>query len=168
MGKILLSILMLSTSFQLALTALSAEEKSDSKKDAIPDVLAIKGGKLTLEQAIQLALERNHDLLSTRLDAAMSDSQSLQYQAKYDIYLNAAAGIEYEKVPKAQWAGNNYKDRTSYTAGGSISKSFSTGTTFSAGMNQTKSTMSIVRQDAAGNYIDSGDRTSYVPVAFAT
>ncbi len=159
-------MLMMSTSFHFAL--LADDSIDTAKKNEIPEVFASKGGKFTLEQAIRLALERNHDLLSTRLEAAMSDSQTRQYDAKYDIYLNASAGIEYQKTPKAMYGSEGYKNRTAYTAAGSIAKSFSTGTTFSAGVNQTKSDASIVTKDASGKYIDSGTRTSYVPVMFAS
>ncbi|HEY1405933.1 MAG TPA: TolC family protein [Spirochaetota bacterium] len=166
MRKIVLSILLLSTPFHLIVFA---QEQPDAKQtESLPAILTAKGQKLTLEQAIQLALERNHDLLSTRLEAAMSDSAYRTYDAKYDITLNASAGIQYQKTPPKLYETTNYKDQTTYMASGSVMKTFSTGTTFSAGVTETNSKTNVVAANDKGEFVNVGNQSVYVPVLFAT
>jgi outer membrane protein TolC len=134
MRKKLILMMLAAVLSPVALFAQGKQDSSDAAASDKPEFTLI-GQTLTIEQAIKIALERNQDILSARLDAAMSDSASQQYQGKYDFMLKAEGGLRYQEYPAAL-QGQNGKDQTAYDATASIAKMFSTGTTVSAGFTE--------------------------------
>jgi outer membrane protein TolC len=162
MRRALLSFILLSIPFCAELFAQSGASSADETKAVPPvyvNIFLEKDRKITIEEAVRLALDRNPALLSARLDAAMSDSSYRQFQAKYDTYFNADAGVKYQQFPERQYDKYGAKDQTVYDATASLSRSISTGTTIAAGVTQnyTRAT------DPYGN-VGKG----YYPVMFAS
>jgi outer membrane protein TolC len=135
MKKILVLFISISLSGALLAQEVKKDEaaKSESKKD-VP-VFAEKGQKLTVPQIVKLALERNSDLLSARLDATTSDSAYQKFQSKYDIYFGADGGIRYQDYPELNW-GKYGKYDNDYDVGASIRKMFSSGTAVTASVRE--------------------------------
>jgi hypothetical protein len=132
-----ISVLFISISLSGVLLAQDVKKdeavNSESKKE-VPQ-FAIKGQKLTVPQIIKLALERNSDLLSARLDATMSDTAYQKFQSKYDIYLGADGGVRMQDYPEAQWKKYGQSDKE-YDVSASVKKMFSTGTSVTASMKE--------------------------------
>ena len=119
--------------------------------------IIIGGVKFTLSDAIRTAIERNHTILTGKYDVAMSDSNYKKYQPKYSAFLNDEAGISNTEYPELMWSDYPHS-KTSYDFSASIMKMFSTGTTFTAG---------IQNNFADSDYGNVKSKT-YNPVIFAT
>ncbi len=100
-----------------------------------PSVI-IGGMKITIGEAIKMAIKQNHDILSGSYDVAMSDSYYQQFQKKYSIFLNADGGYKYNKYPSsiALLNGNSAHVADVQT---SITKFFRSGTMVTGGIMHT-------------------------------
>lgn len=89
--------------------------------------------KITLSQAIRMAIEQNHDIISGKYDVAMAYSDYERYQKKYSPFLSFEGSTKYEEYPEdmGPLAGI---DKKSLNASAALAKMFSTGTTVSAGV----------------------------------
>ena len=54
----------------------------------------INGKKITIGQVIELAIEKNHDIVSGKYDVAMADSMNEMFQKKYSPFIAASAGAK--------------------------------------------------------------------------
>jgi outer membrane protein TolC len=141
------------------------ENKSPEDNLAKKFQFSIEGKKLTIEQAIQLVLERNQDLLDTRLDATTSDSAFRKFQSRYDVQLGANGGYQFQDYPDALYSKYG-KDATTYDSTISASKVFSTGTTVSAGVTEQYVNTSVTPIPPGNNRWAGGYPDSYNPSMF--
>ncbi len=108
--------------------------------------VVIGGIKITIGEAIRLAVENNRDILSQSYDVAMTDTDYKSFLGKYKIRINGEAGYKYQKNLQSQELFSG-KDSTTVDGSLGVSKTFSTGTTISTGVGHTYS--SINRPDSA-------------------
>ncbi len=148
----------------IILTSASAQNNNDisiSKPIEIEladEAAVIIGGyRITLSEAIKKAIESNHDILSGKYDVAMADSDYKKFQSKYSPYFNAEGGITSAEYPETLYSRYGKSSKTTY-ASASLAKSFSTGTTVSAGIKNT----------IASNNYGSGATDYNNPVIFAS
>jgi len=100
--------------------------------------IIIGGYRITLSEAIKKAIDNNHDILSGKYDVAMSDTEYEKFQKKYSTYFNASGGMSYNEYPELMQTQNG-KSKKAADISSSLAKSFSTGTTISAGVSETYS-----------------------------
>jgi len=117
----------------------------------------IGGYRITISEAIKKAIESNHDILSGKYDVAMTDTDYQKFQSKYSAYFNAEGGISSTDYPEAMQSKYGKSVRETYGSA-SLAKSFSSGTTVSAGVKHTIS---------SSDY-GSGATTYQNPVVFAS
>lgn len=120
----------------------------------------LNGSERKLSEIIEYLLRENKDIQQVLYDAAKSDSNYLKYQAKYSPYVQGAAGFSQTEYSEDlhQFTGIETKERNGSIG---LSKGFITGTTISAGFQNTYSN-SI---DQNPNF---GDIRYHQPVLFAS
>lgn len=96
----------------------------------------IDGKKITLSEAIIKAIEQNPDIYISKYEAAMADTDSMKYNARYSAFLNAEGGISSATYPEFLYPDEG-KKINSANASVSLAKAFSTGTTVVAGAGYT-------------------------------
>ena len=161
--KVLLLALVISLS---AITAGWPQENDTAKKNskAIEIELAdeaaiiIGGFRITLSDAIKKAIESNQDILSGKYDVAMSDTYYEKYQAKYSPYFSASGGVSSTDYPDLMQSQTG-KNKKAVNISASIAKSFSTGTTVAAGVNNTYSDITGMKGSTV--IPDSSSKTGY-------
>jgi len=92
------------------------------------------GAVISIGDAIKMAIKNNYDILSGAYDAAMTDTAYRQLQKKYSLYFNADGGYAYTKNTPSS-AILYGEDSKTIDANVSLSKTFSTGTQITAGVN---------------------------------
>ncbi len=113
-------------------------EKKISVTIADEAAIIIDGKKYTLSEAIASAIERNPDIYISRYNAAMSDSDRLNYDARYSPFFRAEGGVSSVTNPELFYSKQGKKN-DSVSASAYLAKYFSTGTTFAAGISHTHS-----------------------------
>lgn len=110
---------------------------------AEPSVV-IGGVKITLGEAIKLAIKQNYDILAGSYDVAMADTYYQQFQKKYSIFLNAEGGYAYNRYPDslALLQGKKAHVLDMQVA---LAKMFSSGTMVSAGMQHTYTNKTLLQ-----------------------
>jgi len=89
--------------------------------------------RITLSEAIKIAIELNPDIYIAKYDAAMSDTAHMKFNAKYSPVFNAEGG--YSSVTNPEFLYQDYgKKNDSFKSSASLAKNFSTGTTVAAGV----------------------------------
>ena len=162
----------------LAVTAssINAQEVADKGNDGIIEnhisveisdeaAVIIDGKKITLSEAIVKAIELNPDIYISKYEAAMADTDSLKYNAKYSPFVNAEGVISSSTYPEFLYADNGKKN-DSIGASVSIAKSFETGTTVVAGVSHTSTKLNTGPVQSLNGAELEYDITS--PVIFAT
>lgn len=146
------------------LSSASAQDNDDMKSSKPIEIeladeaaVIIGGYRITISEAIKKAIESNHDILSGKYDVAMTDTDYQKFQSKYSAYFNAEGGISSTEYPDAMQSKYGKSTRSTYGSA-SLAKSFSSGTTVSAGVKHTIS---------APDY-GSGSTTYHNPVVFAS
>jgi outer membrane protein TolC len=124
--------------------------------------IVIGGQKVTLAQAIKIAIDQNRDILMGKYDVAMTDSDAERYKTKYSPYLNAEAGLGSYKYPEMSHSTTG-ESKKSVDVSASIAKMFSSGTTVSAGVQKTYD-----RTKWGAPYNTIMPEKTYNPVIFAT
>ncbi len=177
------------TAILLSLSLLPSANGEDKKNDKNSGLNPIKieladeaaviigGVRITLSEAIRVAIEKNHTILSGKYDVAMTDTLLKQYNTKYSTFLMAEGGYKSVDYPELLQEENGV-NVTTYEISGSLTKSFSTGTTVTLGMKNYFNNSDILY---TSEYIDNStaggptigtstmtleDKKSYVPVVF--
>jgi len=134
---ILISISMASLFFSSAVAQNNGKSSPPIEIELADEAAVIIGGfRITLSDAIKKAIENNHDILTGKYDVAMADSDYRKFQSKYSTYFNAEGGITSDEYPETLYSKYGKSSKTTF-ASASLAKSFSTGTTVSAGVGQT-------------------------------
>ena len=92
------------------------------------------GTTISIGDAIKIAIKNNYNILSGAYDVAMTDTLYKQLQKKYSLYLNANGGYAYSKNTPSSAILYGEDSRT-IDANVSLSKTFSTGTQITTGLN---------------------------------
>ena len=98
----------------------------------------LEGKKLSLGDAIRLAIESNYDILSGAYDLAMLDSEFRMTQKRYSPFLSAEAGTTYQEFPEATGMLTG-TDATTWSASAALAKAFPTGTRIALGLGHERS-----------------------------
>jgi len=117
--------------------------------------IIIGGHRVTLAQAIKIAIDQNQDILMGKYDVAMTDSNYQRYKTKYSPYFNADAGLGAYRYPEMMHQSSG-KSKNSADVSASIAKMFSSGTTVAAGVQKSYSNTSFA----------STSQKAYNPVLF--
>lgn len=152
-----------------------AQNKADEKKenDAAKNIgiapaeqycFIINGDKMSLEQIIQIMLDRNLKLITKQYDYAMTDSDIKKFKSKYATYLNGSAGINQSKYPETMWSSSG-KESKGYSASASIMQMLATGTTINAGISHSYSSKTMSGNPLLGQNGDQ-EYNYYNPVIF--
>jgi outer membrane protein TolC len=120
--------------------------------------------KYSLQEMIQLYLEKNLDIQSLKYDRAMTDTDFLVFQKQYSPYLNLEGGVRYQEYPEAM-AYSAGEDTKVVDASASVSKRFSSGTTFSTGIENEYTRTTYPTMPSYSSY---GDPEYHRPVLFAS
>ncbi len=126
--------------------------------------VVIGGVKISLGDAIKQAVENNHDILSGSYDVAMTDTQYEKLQKKYALTLNADAGYKYQQNTPGSAILYGSESKT-IDANLALQKSFSSGTSVSAGINNSYTDRKMVD---LGTGFTLGDPKYHMPVLFAS
>lgn len=124
--------------------------------------IVIGDHRVTLAQAIKIAIDNNQDILMGKYDVAMTDSDSERYKTKYSPFFNAEAGLGAYKYPEMTHFSTGEKKKA-VDVSASIAKMFSSGTTVAAGIQQTYNNTKW----PAPNLMNNPEK-SHNPVIFAT
>ena len=95
--------------------------------------IMLDGKEIPLDEIVIDIVKKNYDLISGRYDLLMTDSDYLKYQTKYSPFLNLKNSNKHEDFPEALESTLGQEKKT-WESEASIAKSFSSGTTFSAGL----------------------------------
>lgn len=166
----LVSIAVLSLVFSSA----SAQDNDDNKTSRPIEIeladeaaVIIGGYRITISEAIRKAIESNHDILSGKYDVAMTDTDYQKFQSKYSAYFNAEGGISSSEYPELMY--NKYgKNSKSAFASASLAKTFSSGTTVSAGVKHTYSSADSIVTNSTTGQTSTYNSKAHNPVVFAT
>ncbi len=165
---------MLFAAFMLILTGTSvvAQENAEKGDEVISEkrigveisdeaAVIFDGKKITLSEAIVRAIEINPDIYVSKYDAAMADTDSMRFNAKYSAIFNIQGGVSSESYPENLYlyTDNYFKKSDSVKASVSLAKAFSSGTTVAAGMGHT----SYKIDTGKGSVVDAEN-----PVVFAS
>lgn len=165
MKKILTLIMLI----LFAMTAFS-QEKPKEEKEAAKNIgiesseeycFVINGDKMSLQQVIEIMLDRNLALIIKQYDYAMTDSDIKAFKAKYATMLNGSIGINGATYPEPMWSSSG-KESSGYSATAGVMQMFSTGTTVNAGITHSYSTKTM---DVMGT---DQDYSYYNPVIFVS
>ena len=140
------SILLLSV---YLVTPLISQDTIDN--ESLPQLPAVE---LSIEDAIQLVLQKNLTLLRARYDVIQSDSSYRISQKKYAVNLGVGTNYVFQNNPSTSSSTFSGNEATSYGVSANAKKKFSTGTTVSVDVAQTYNAT-----NASGFYIG----TTYVP-----
>ncbi len=135
----MLTFLFLSTIIYSQNTSGSAESIAPIEVELADEAAIVIGAqRITLAQAIKIAIDQNQDILMGKYDVAMTDSDSERYKTKYSPFFNAEAGLGTYKYPEMMQHSTG-KSKNSADVSASIAKMFSSGTTVAAGVNKSYS-----------------------------
>lgn len=98
--------------------------------------IVIGDHRVTLSQAIKIAIDKNQDILMGKYDVAMTDSDAERYKTKYSPFIKAEAGLGAYKYPGMTHQTTGEKKKSADFSA-SIGKMFSSGTTVAAGIQKT-------------------------------
>jgi len=157
-NALLIIVLYLITSTAIAQDNTISKPSKNIEIELADEAAIILGGyKITLSEAIKKAIESNHDILTGKYDVAMADSNYQKFLTKYSPIFVAEGGITSSKYPELMQP--KYGESASSIYGSAaISKSFSTGTSISAGLKHTYSSTKY----------PSTEIDAHNPVAFAS
>lgn len=127
---------------------ISQEKEADNPGPQMPNI------ELSIEDAIQLVLQKNLTLLRARYDVIQSDSSYRISQKKYAVNLGLGTSYGFQKNPTTSNSTFSGDEITSYGVSANASKKFNTGTTLAIDVAQTYSAT-----NASGFFIG----TTYVP-----
>ena len=111
--------------------------KEVKKSKVVDFYVEIGGKKLSLSEAMKLALFNNLTLRKYMYDLLMADTELLKFQKKYALNLGLEGKYMYKKAPafNKTFAGIQGDTTKEFDVIGSVSKKFASGTTIIAGMN---------------------------------
>lgn len=145
---VILTILLTALSFLPAANSQDNDKAKENSNEIRPvqievadeAAIVIGGVKVTIADAIKIAIDNNHDILSGKYDVAMADSDYKRYQTNYSTMLSGEAGITTSDYPDLMVMSGEYPEsKTEYDFSAAIMKMFSTGTTVTAGIKSTYS-----------------------------
>jgi outer membrane protein TolC len=130
-------------------TSIAAQETADNGDSGITEkhigveisdeaAIIVDGRRITLSEAIRKAIEINPDIYIEKYNAAMSDTNEMQYNAKYSTLFSAQGGVSSVTNPEMFYQQHGKKNDSTY-ASASLAKAFSSGTTVAAGVGHTYS-----------------------------
>ena len=125
------------------------------------------GKKIKLGDAIRIAIEQNHDIITGSYDVAMTDSAYQRYLNKYSPLINFEGGSKYQEFPEDMGPIVG-RDEKSLDISAAIAKRFSTGTTVSTGIKHeyTKTTYEPIVIPGLGSIPAFGDPEYHRPILF--
>ncbi len=167
-------ILVLITAISLLTSSMGFSQENVSKISNKPiDIelsdeaaIVIGGFRITLAEAIKKAIENNHDILSGKYDVAMSDTYYEKFQSKYTTYFSAGGGVSSTDYPEMMQSTSTPKNKKEVDLSASLTKSFSTGTTVTGGVTNTKSKYTGLKISSTSDYRIDVDANN--PVAFVS
>ncbi|MCD4812332.1 TolC family protein [bacterium] len=105
--------------------------------------VTIAGKRISIGDAIRLAIESNYDLLSGAYELAMLDSNFRMYQKKYSPFFSVAAGGVYQEYPESTSSLTGTDSKT-WSASAALAKKYVTGTQLTLGVSHDKSSTTFL------------------------